>query len=129
MNAVYPLAAEAALTALFPDAASIVALDASYTYDDAHQFESDLTGQLGDVIALATVAFTGGILTADNPTITSLSPGDVIASFVVFNDTGTPATSAIVGFADTDSTGAVISYTSDGTPLPVTFPGLTIVSV
>lgn len=129
MNVVYPLAAEAALTAIFPDSPSIVALDSSYVYSATDNFQSDLTGQLGDVIALTSVAFTGGILTADNPTITSLVAGNIVASFVIFNDTGTPGTSLIVGFADTDSIGAPINYTSDGTPLLVTFPGITIVSV
>lgn len=131
MNVVYPLAAQHALNGgdLFPDVPSIVALDPTYSYSSGDEFFDALSGQVGDVIALGSPDFTDGVLTASNPMITSLSPGDNITSFVVFNDTGTPSTSRIVGFADTDSFGSPINFTSDGSNLPVTFPGVTIVSI
>lgn len=128
-SAKYPLALAFALGDLFPDDPTIQALDNTYTYSAAHDFANDLTGLLGDPIVLTTVAFTGGTLTADNPTITGLSVGDVIAAFAIYNDTGTPSTSRLVRFIDTDANGVAINYTSDGTNLLVPFPGVAIVKL
>jgi hypothetical protein len=127
----YPKTLEAALGAVLPDTVTIQALNATYVFSTADQHISDIAGgdMVGNPIAMTTIAFTNGILTADNPTITGLSGGDVIAAFVIYNDTGVAATSRLLGFYDTDATGAAISYTSDGTNLPVTFPGVTIFSV
>lgn len=129
MSYAYPLALAAALGALFPNAATIQALDNSYTPSGTDDFLNDVTGALGDPIALTTVAFTGGILTADNPTITGLAPADAIAAFLIYNDTGSAATSRIVALLTEDSSGATIAFTSDGTNLLVAFPGVTIFAV
>lgn len=130
-NTAYPLALAHALNGgdLFPDAATIQALGAGYVYAGTDEFASDLADLLGDAIAFTTPDYTAGIFTADNPTITGLSNGDVITSFVIYNDTGVAGTSRLVGFIDTDSTGAAINYTSDGSNLPVSFPGVTIISI
>lgn len=126
-TAVYPLAAETALAAIFPDAATIQAVDSGYTYDETHEFADDLTDLIGDAVALTSVDMTGGILTADDPTITGMTIGDHIAGFAIYNDTGTPATSRLVGFLGETPGGSAISYTAPATSDVVSFPGLTII--
>lgn len=124
---VYPLAAEAALESLFPDDPTIQALGSGYTYDAAHAFADDLTDLIGDAIVLTSVDYTAGILTADDPTITGMTLGDQITGFAVYNDTGTPATSQLVGFLGEAPGGGAIVYTATATSVVVSFPGLTIV--
>lgn len=129
-NEAYPKTIEAALGAVCPNTVKIRALKSSYVYSTAHDFFNDVPSgdRLGSSVALTTVAFTNGILTADDPTITGLSNGDAIAAFVLYNDTGTESTSRLLAFIDTDASGAPISVTSDGSDLPLAFPGVTILS-
>lgn len=124
---VYPLAAEVALEALFPDDPTIQALGSGYTYDAGDEFADALSDLIGDAIVLTSVDYTAGVLTADDPTITGMTPGDQVAAFAVYNDTGTPGTSRLVGFLGEAPGGGAIAYTAPGTSDVVSFPGLTIV--
>lgn len=105
------------------DALSIQLVGAGYTFDAAHQFADDLTDELGDVIALASVSVSDGQVLADDPVVTGLSNGDVIKGVVVYNDTGTPATSPLLGFIDKRADTTPISFTSDGSNLTVPLSG------
>lgn len=125
----YPTALQDALEDLFPDDPTIQAVGAGYTYSATDTVVDDLADLLGDPIALTSPDYTDGILTADTPTITGLSNADTIKAFIIYNDTGATSTSKLVRFIDTDANGVAINYVSDGSDLPVPFPGLAIVKL
>lgn len=134
MTTWYPLALAALLDGLVSGGApggtpTVVALDSSYTYSAAHDFADDLTGQLGDAIALTTVAFTAGVLTADNAGITGTSGGDVVAALAVYVDTGTPSTSPLLVFIDTNGDSTPMSFTSDGSTITIAWQSGQIASI
>lgn len=78
---------------------------ASYTFSQAHEFYSDLTGIVGTPVALTNVSLTSSgdntLLSCDPIVISGLTGAPTIEAFVIFRDTGTPATSDLVGFFDT----------------------------
>lgn len=69
------------------------------TYD-----EIATLAKVSDAVALASVAVTGGVLTATSPvTITGAGAGeDPCEGLLYFNDTGTPTTSKLIGFKGSD---------------------------
>jgi len=122
--AVYPKFLDALWSSYDPSAATptIVALSSAYVYDAAHQYRSDLTGELGTPTALAAVAEASGQITATSPVITGTSPGDIVQSLAVFDDTGVSATSRLWCFIDHKADGTSIFFTSDGTNFTVSLP-------
>ena len=129
--AVYPLFLEAIWTGYDPSAATptIALLDSSYVYSAAHEFLSDVTGVLGTPEALTTVVNTAGVVTADNPGVTGTSVSDTVVGFVVYDDTGSGATSRLWAFGDRKSDGTAILYVSDGTTITVQFPSGRVFSI
>lgn len=78
-----------------------VALDATYTYSEAHDFRDDLTGVLGTASLAGMAALDNGWADATDPTITGMTPGLTVARFVIARDVGTAATDDLIWYADT----------------------------
>lgn len=109
-NALYPKYKEALLAAGLNLSAgstlkAVLVDTGAYTYSAAHEFYSSVTGTIGTAVALANKTITGGVLDADDLTFTAVPAGAGGASaaeaLIIFNDTGTPATSRLVAYFDT----------------------------
>lgn len=81
---------------------NITGAGTTYTYDAAHDFLDDVPAgaRIGTPQTLGTKTFANGVFDADNVTFPSLS-GDSIEALLAYIDTGTPATSRLVGLLRT----------------------------
>lgn len=112
-NKIYPKFKKAAISGgansnLLTGAVKLVMVDSgAYTYDDAHQFLSDIpsgarigtTGNLSSKAVSDLAAFTSANGRADGIT------GASVEMLAMYIDTGNPATSPLVAFFDTGITG------------------------
>ena len=101
-NAIYPEAKDALMRGeidVTTDDLKIVLVSAAYTYGAAHEFEDDLTGILAESAHFhATV--TAGVLDFVDVTISGLDTGETCAAYILYKDTGTPATSPLLAYKD-----------------------------
>jgi len=115
-NAAYNLWLEAqassAPVAFLTDTIKAAILSSAYTFSQAHQYLSDLTGVLGSV-TLTGKSCTNGVLDADDAVVTGVlaSPGHIV---VVYKDTGVAGTSQLMLYFD-QGTGFDQSPTGDTT--------------
>ncbi len=96
-----------------------VALSDTYVYSSSHQYYSDLSGVLDSVILTGNTVLSDGVADAQDAVFTSIGVGEEIAAIVVYLNTGTPTTSPLIYFADTNDDGTSIARTGDGTPVTV----------
>lgn len=89
-----------------------------YTYSDAHQFLSSLTGVVGTAQTIAATTVTNGLFDGDNVTYTGVT-GNSVEALVIYIDTGVAGTSRLVAFIDTGVTGLPI--TPNGGDITVTW--------
>lgn len=101
-DAIYPEAKDAFMSGsidVTTDNLKIALVSSAYTYSAAHVDEADLTGILAESAAFqATV--TAGVLDFADVTITGLDTGETAAAYVLYKDTGTPATSPLIAYKD-----------------------------
>jgi hypothetical protein len=92
----------------------------TYTYDDAHQFLSDVPAgaRISTSGALANKTFANGVFDADDTTFPLVS-GDVSEAIILYIDTGVAGTSRLVAYIDTGITGAPV--TPGGSDINVVF--------
>lgn len=98
-----------------------VALIRSGSFNDSHEFLSDLTGAGATVVAsvaLSSVTEAGGVFDAANSTFTSVASGSACSALIIFNDTGTGSTSRLVAWIDT-ATG--LPVTPNGQNITITW--------
>lgn len=126
MNALYPtykqliLGAGLNLTTLN---LKVVLVDTgAYTYSAAHDFLDDIA--VGARIAtsgnLASKTVTSGTFDAADITITAVS-GTTVEALVIYNDTGTAATSNLIAYMDTGVTG--LPFTPNGGDVTIQWSG------
>jgi hypothetical protein len=105
-NAVYPLykqnqiqgVAGTALTGTLRAALVDLAL---YTYSAAHEFYTSVSAAVvGTPVELTGKTYVNGLFDATDTTLVAVT-GDPCEAVVLFLDTGTPATSRLVGYFDT----------------------------
>jgi len=72
-----------------------------YTYDDSHQYLSDVPSgaRVATSAALTSKTFTSGVFGAGNTTFSAVS-GDPSEAVIIFIDTGSAATSQLVSYID-----------------------------
>jgi hypothetical protein len=92
---------------LVADTVKAMLVDNSTTvYNAAHEFVADLAG--GGIIsrspALATKSVTAGVFDADDVTFLAVSGANILA-IIVWKDTGSDATSPLIGWLDVASFG------------------------
>lgn len=99
-----------------PTAAPLKAvLLAGYTYAAAHDFFDDISASVvGDPVPVTGGAVVAGAFDADDTVFTAVVEGSTIGAVALYMDTGTPATSPLVAFIDTGSSGALAIETSGG---------------
>jgi hypothetical protein len=101
-NTVYNKALEAFLTgAINWTSANVSAalVTSAYTFSQAHQYFSSVTGQLGSSVVLTGKSATDGVADAGDVSFTGIT--GTAAAVVLFVDTGNPATSSLIAFIDT----------------------------
>lgn len=117
-SAIYPKGKEAILgdqVSLSTDTIKAVLVDTgAYTYSAAHQFLTDLTGTVGTAQTLASKTFTSGVFDAADITVPSVT-GASVEAVVIYQDTGSGATSRLISFSDG------ISVTPNGGGISVTW--------
>ena len=121
-NAVYDLWKDLVLEAGTGEAAldltsatlKVAAIDTgTYTFSQAHQFYDDgpEAGTVGTPVTLGSITHLAGTLDTADATFTDLD-GTSIEALVLFMDTGTPGTSPLLCYIDTNVTG--LPLTTDG---------------
>ena len=101
-NTLYDLGREAFLAGdLDWDANTIkiCLLSSSYTFSQAHQFHSSLTGIVATSSALGGKTVTAGVADATDITFSSVT-GSQVTQFVIWQDTGVSGTSRLIAFFD-----------------------------
>lgn len=119
MQTVYPIARNKFLTGDIAwgaggDSFYAIACDSSYTYSPAHAVVDDVIASMLGSQALTGVAATGGVASAADVTITGLTPGASVRSFIIARDTGDTATDDLIWFANTHSDLIPINRVVDG---------------
>ena len=132
-NAVYPIAKKEVLDGdidLISDTIKIVLCTSGYTYSASHDFLNDISAGNRVAIsgALASKTTTSGVFDAADVTFTALT-GSVVTSWVLFQDTGTESTSALIAYFDTVSGGGAFSFTPNGGNLTLQFSASGIFSI
>lgn len=113
-NAIYPLAKQSMLNAQLnfaTDNLKVVLVDtALYTYSATDQFLSNIA--VGARVAtsgnLANKTTTNGVFDADDITLSAVS-GASVEALVIYQDTGSAATSRLVAYFDTGVTGLPVT--------------------
>lgn len=91
-----------------------IALDSTYTYSELHEFRDDLSGVLGTASLAGMVALDYGWADASDVTITGMTPGLVVARFVIARDVGSAATDDLIWYADDHANTTAIARVVDG---------------
>lgn len=92
------------------DTIKILLVDnADYTFSAAHEDHADVTsGGIVSTATLASLTTTAGALDSADPTFTAVT-GDVSESIVMYKDSGVSATSPLVLYFDTFSSGMPVT--------------------
>lgn len=115
-NAIYPEGREAfgnAQIAWLTDDIRLVIMDSTYVYGAAHQFHSDLTGILATSANFAGKTNVGGVMDADNVTLSAVPIGDTIETIAIYKWTGVSGTSPLICFFDRNAASVLISVDTD----------------
>lgn len=116
VNAIYPLYKQALLDAdanvdlIAGDVKAILVDLADYTFDNAHDFLSDVpvAARVATSANLAGKTVTNGVFDCDNFTWTAVT-GDQSEAVIFFIDTGVEATSRLVCYLDTGQSGLPVT--------------------
>jgi hypothetical protein len=124
-NALYPIGKKAILDGdidFLSDTIKIQLCDSAYTYSASHNFFDDIGAgaRVGTSAALASKTTTGGAFDAADVTFTALT-GDTVVSWVLYKDTGTESTSALIAYFDTVSGGGALSFSPSGGDFTLVF--------
>jgi hypothetical protein len=103
-NTLYDLGRQAFLSgsvAYLTDTIKVALVDTgTYTFSQAHQFQSSLTGVVGTAQTLGTKTATNGVADAADSTFTAVT-GATVEALVIYKDTGSAATSPLLAYIDT----------------------------
>ena len=93
---------------------------ADYTFDDADQYVADVAAGsiIGRSANLANKTVSDGAAFDSDPAVVSVVTGDQFEAFIMYQDTGSDATSRLIMFQDTGVTGLPI--TPDGSDVRIT---------
>lgn len=80
----------------------------TYTFSQAHEFLTSLTGRVGTDQTLTGKTFADGVFDADDSVFPAVS-GATVEAIVIYVDTGTPATSRLVAYIDAGATGLPVT--------------------
>jgi hypothetical protein len=124
VKTLYPSYAESLLDSSAPNLSStnikIAAFTtANYTYSAAHTHADDLGTATATTGNLASKTIDDGTFDAANPSLGSPAGGATITRLVMYQDSGTPATSPLIAYTDEDASGAALSIATNGEAITV----------
>lgn len=103
--------------------ATVTVAALSSTLDSTDLATMGFADELSDVEDTATVSgraiLPGGIADADDTSFASVGVGVTIVAIAIYLDTGTPATSQLIAYADTNDDSTPMSRTSTGAAIPL----------
>lgn len=113
-NALYPKAKESFLSQnpsidMDTDTIKVAMVTSAYTYSTSHQYYSSVSGVVGTPATLASKTVTNGVFDAADVTYSSVASGSTVAALIIYKDTGSAATSPLVAYIDTVSSGLPVS--------------------
>lgn len=113
-NALYPKAKESFLSQnpsidMDTDTIKVAMVTSAYTYSSSHQYYSSVSGVVGTPATLASKTVASGVFDAADVTFSSVSSGSTIAALILYKDTGSSATSPLIAYIDTVSSGLPVS--------------------
>ena len=123
-NALYPKAKESFLSGdldLTSDTIKAQLIDTgNYTYSTAHDFFDDVgsSAKIGTAGTLGTKTVTSGVFDAADITYSSVT-GATVEAIIIYKDTGNAATSNLIAYIDTASSG--LPVTPNGGDITVTW--------
>lgn len=125
-NAIYGTARKAFLDAdidYLVDTIKVQLVDADYVFSAAHDFFDDVPAgaKIGTAGALASKTSTAGVADAADQVFTAVASGDTVTGLVIYKDTGTASTSALIAFFDTKADTTAISVATNGGNITVIF--------
>jgi hypothetical protein len=124
-NAVYPLALDAFAVGdidYLSDTVVAQLVGAPYVYDAAHQYAGDLTGTFATPEPVPSKSVAGGEFFGGPVVFAAVLAGDTATGLVVYVDSGTPATSRLLAFIDTNADADPLSVTTNGADITATWP-------
>ncbi len=113
-NAIYPTFKEALLEGntnlnLLDGPVRVSLVDTGlYTYAGTHEFLTDTAGLVANSTALTAQSCISGTFDAADKTLTAVS-GNTVEALIFWLDTGTPSTSRVVAYLDTNITGLPVT--------------------
>lgn len=121
-NALYPSFKQLLLGGdidLAADTIKVALVDTgTYTYSAAHDFYNDVSGVVGTPQTLGSKTITNGVFDAADVTFTAVS-GATVEAFIIYKDTGDAATSPLIAYFDSASSG--LPVTPNGGDITITF--------
>lgn len=103
------------------DTIKVMLVKTSQTFDDTKQYVGDLTG--GNIVArsaaLSGISITSGVFNHSAVTLSAVTTGSTCA-VVYYKDTGSDATSPLIGWYDTGTNMPVVTNGGDVTVTPDT---------
>ena len=96
------------------DAFLAIAVDSTYVYSEGDEFRDDITGVLGSAALTGMTALDYGWADASDATITGMTPGGVVAGFIIARNVGTAATDDLIWYANSHANTTPISRVVDG---------------
>lgn len=104
---------------LSDDTIKIALIDTgTYTYSSSHDFYDDVSGVVGTPATLGSKTVTNGTFDAADVTFTSVT-GNSVEALIIYKDTGSAATSPLIAYIDTASSG--LPVTPNGGNITITF--------
>ena len=101
----------------------LAALGSGYTFDPAHEFFDDLSDVIDTVATTGrSVNAVGEWLVGDVTPGPFVDVGETLTRLVFYTDTGTPATSSLLLYMDTNADLTPISYPGVGATVAIPFP-------
>lgn len=112
---------------LIDDTIKIALIDTgTYTFSAAHEYYSSVSGVVGTPQTLGTKSITSGTFDAADVTFSSVT-GSSVEALVIYKDTGSAATSPLIAYIDTATSG--LPVTPNGGNITVTFNASGIFSI
>jgi len=113
-NVLYPKAKESFLSQspsidMDGDTIKVAMVTSAYTYSAAHQYYSSASGVVGTPQTLTTKTVASGVFDADDAVFTAVTSGSTVAYLLIYKDTGSAATSPLIAYIDTVSSGLPVS--------------------
>lgn len=103
------------------DTIKVAGCSSTYVYSASHQFLSSVTGILSTTAALSSKTYALGVLDAADTVFTAVTSGSTLTQLIVYQDTGSAATSRLLLHYDTKSDTTAISVVTNGGDITITW--------